>query len=63
MSFEPKNRKVELNCDGYRSQDWTGQQEYNFHLLQVFLQKRFGGSGLGFLDEALAEMDWESECK
>ena len=21
MSFEPKNRKVELNCDNYRSQD------------------------------------------
>ena len=39
MRFEPKNRKVESNCDGYRSQDWTGQQEYNFHLLQVVAEK------------------------
>jgi len=41
-------------------------RQVNKNIIFIFyrlLQKRFGGSGLGFLDEALAEMGWESECK
>ena len=41
-------------------------RQVNKNIILIFyklFQERFGGSGLGFLDEALAEMDWESECK
>ena len=68
MSLEPEwalNQKTEKWNWIVMATDLKIRQ-VNKNIILIFyklLQERFGGSGLGFLDEALAEMDWESECK